>query len=738
MRSMVEAWAVALSLLLATPLTTSTAAAQDAPAAAAPPAALPNAPIPYNQIRPKAAPRRARPGTATTARPAGAAVAAAGATVPGAVPPRPVIAGAAPIVPGLPVGPAGARLAPGQPIPAVELEAYVDGVVRQIMADAHLPGAAVSVVQNGQVLLNKGYGFARLSPAKAVDANRTLFRIGSISKTFTWIALMKEVEAGRIRLNQPVNLYLPERVQVRDQGFEQPVRVINLMDHTAGFESRVLGQLFERDFERVRPLDLYLRQERPRRVRAPGAFASYSNYGAALAGQAAAYTSGKPFERLMEEQIFIPLGLRQTTFREPRPEKAGLPAPMPVALIDDVADGFAWDGGFRRQPYEFMGQIAPAGSASSSAGDMARYMLLLLGDGAWNGVTLYGPQAARAFRTPLRAAAPGVNGWAHGFATYQLPGGFQGYGHSGETLSFHANLVVVPGLNLGIFVATNGADGKNLAADLPSSVVRQFYARPSVFARPGSSELAARAEDFEGRYLTTRRAYAGLEAFVDRLRGTVGVHVTPDGKLVTSQRGVRKVWVPEGPVAQGRFISTLGDERLVFRMAEGRAASFQTAANSGRFERLSPWRSPVVLLVVSVLAAIAALATLAGVPLRTRRESRENQIQTRAGVLQNIQALLWLVGLGVFAAWAVKASVNRADVVYDWPGALPIIASACALVATALTVVTFVALPAVWRGGRRVDSWPAGRKLAFTATVLIYAAFAVLLGAWNALLPWSG
>ena len=107
-------------------------------------------------------------------------------------------------------------------------------------------------------------------------------------------------------------------------------------------------------------------------------------------------------------------------------------------------------------------------------------------------------------------------------------------------------------------------------------------------------------------------------------------------------------------------------------------------------------------------------------------------------MLQNIQALLWLSAVGVFVAWVAKAAANRADVVYDWPGALPIIASACALVATALTVVTFAALPAVWRGGRRVDSWPVGRKLAFTVTVLIYTAFAVLLGAWNALLPWSG
>ena len=140
------------------------------------------------------------------------------------------------------------------------------------MAREHIAGVTVSVVQNGQVVLKKGYGFASLNPQRGRSIpDRTLFRVGSISKTFTWIALMKEVEAGRIRLNQPVNLYLPEKVQVKDQGYDQPVRVANLMDHSAGFEDRALGQLFERDYDRVRPLDLYLRQERPKRVHAPGA-----------------------------------------------------------------------------------------------------------------------------------------------------------------------------------------------------------------------------------------------------------------------------------------------------------------------------------------------------------------------------------------------------------------------------------------------------------------------------------
>jgi hypothetical protein len=124
--------------------------------------------------------------------------------------------------------------------------------------------------------------------------------------------------------------------------------------------------------------------------------------------------------------------------------------------------------------------------------------------------------------------------------------------------------------------------------------------------------------------------------------------------------------------------------------------------------------------------------------MRNRREFRENGAQTRMSLIQNIQAALWLTGMILFAMWAARASGDMAAVMYGWPGPLLVIASACALVATALNVAAIVALPAISRGGRRVDSWSAMRKVFFTMTVLIYTAFAVALGFWGALNPVSG
>jgi hypothetical protein len=123
--------------------------------------------------------------------------------------------------------------------------------------------------------------------------------------------------------------------------------------------------------------------------------------------------------------------------------------------------------------------------------------------------------------------------------------------------------------------------------------------------------------------------------------------------------------------------------------------------------------------------------------VRNRREFRENQVQSRASLVQNIQAVLWLLVLALFGIWASKTG-DQAAIMYRWPGVLMITASACALVSAGLTVTTLIALPAIWRGGRRVDSWTHLRKAFFSVTVLVYAAFSVDLALWGALSPWSG
>jgi CubicO group peptidase (beta-lactamase class C family) len=703
--------------------------AQEPRASDAPAAEVPAQPTP--QPPPRRAPRPQPPAATQAAQaPAAAPPEAAPEPQPEAQAPEPAEAAAPP-----PPPPAKGRLEAGTPIPPAELEALVDGAVQQAMAAGHVPGVTVSVVQNGQVILKKGYGLSSLSPARPVDPDRTLFRVGSISKLFTWTLVMKEVEHGRMRLDGPVNLYLPEPLQVRDQGYLRQVLLRDLMTHSAGFETKTLGRLIELKPNRVRALNTYLRQERPRRIRAPGVLPEYSNYGAGLAGAAVAQVTGQPYMDLVEADILRPLKLGHTTFREPYPADPALPAPMPAPLAADAAQGFAWRGaGYDLQPYEYMSQLAPAGSASSTAGDMARLMQLILANGTLDGTMIYGPQTAAAFRTVILRSGPGVQGWASGFMERPLPGGFDSFGHEGQTLNFRSNLVTVPALNLGIFVSANSDGGAALAETLPAQIVERFYAPPAEPPQP-SPDLYAMRSAYAGDYLSEDRRYGGLEQFVALLSDRVRIDVSPDGLLRVTGK-VDDVLVPAGQAGQFREIGGAG-RGAGFQFKDDKAIRWFDPNGGRTYERVGLlWRRRW-LLAATMAALACAGATLIGIFTRDRREFRQTDVQGRASAIQTATAILWIVAAACFSWWALRALNDPAVGFAEWPGPWVVIASSSALVATLCSLGQTLMLPVVWRGGRRVESWTAWRKLRFTGTALIFLAFGVLLMLWGALEPWS-
>src|SRR5688572_1210627 len=416
------------------------------------------------------------------------------------------------------------------------------------MDEANAAAVHVSIVQDGRIVLNKGYGFASFDPVRPVDPDTTLFRIGSITKTFTWIAVMRAVEAGKIDLDAPVNRYLPVDLQIPDEGFEQPIRVRDLMTHAPGFEDRFAGILFIFAPERLISLEHFLRDYRPRRVRTPGTVTSYSNYGTALAGAMVATVEKTPWQDLIERDILSPLGLEHTSGREPYPARADLPAPMAERLAGDVSRGFRWNGvAHVPREFEFITQTAPAGVMSASPRDMARYMLLLLGDGTLDGITVFGPAAARAFRTPMTSVPRGVGAFDAGCFEAVEPGGFRSYGHGGATLAFFSNMIVVPELKLGIFATTNTEGGGRVSNALPARVIEHFYAplRPVPAGPP--RELVGSSAVYAGDYLSTRRRYSGLEGFLTRFANAMSVSVTSDGYLLVSGGlGPTQRYVPAG------------------------------------------------------------------------------------------------------------------------------------------------------------------------------------------------
>ena len=208
--------------------------------------------------------------------------------------------------------PAQAQTPASGPSDQAELSAFLDGVMSTSMKSNYVPGAVVVVV-DGEVFFAEGYGYADLENKTPVDPATTLFRPGSVSKLFTWTAVMQLVEAGKLDLDADVNTYLDFDIPAT---YTQPITLRLIMTHMSGFEDKGDG-LFKLDEEAVSSLETYIKTNLPARVFPPGQYGAYSNYATALSGYIVERVSGIPFEQYIAKNILQPLQMQHSTFSNP-------------------------------------------------------------------------------------------------------------------------------------------------------------------------------------------------------------------------------------------------------------------------------------------------------------------------------------------------------------------------------------------------------------------------------------
>ena len=598
-------------------------------------------------------------------------------------------------------GLAGAALgapAPPRAIDPARLEALVDGAVAQAMAEDAIAGVTVAVVDGSGVLLAKGYGLA--TPEQPVDP-ATLFRVGSISKTVLWIALMQLVEQGKLSLDDPINDHLPAALRVPDEGFREPIRVRHLMTHSAGFEDSILGSLFVADPEKLEPLAAYLASHRVHRVRPPGQLAAYSNYGAALAGALVAEVSGLAWEDYAEQRVLRPLGMTSATYREPYPAELararGLPAPMPADVAAHLSAGWQVVAGHAvPQSTEFVEAVAPAGALSASALDMAVFLRALLDPARMEQAGVLRAATALELREPLFASTPALGPLRHGFLDYRLPGARLAFGHDGGLMFQHSRLVVSPDLGVGIFLAINTAAGGALHENLCAQIVREFFGGPERVTGSYGPTAAADARALAGTYLGLRRPYFRTERALLNSVGAARITATPEGDLVVpsfpGQPPRRYV-----PLGGGRYVSENGLGEAVFEERDGRTIAFESFGIAPS-ERLGFLDQPLLALALLAAAHAVVLAGLVGVGLRWRNG--------RAGsrALDSV-TLVWAAALALFWIGLAPLAASQSAAVYRYPG--PVLPIACWAFALAALVTLFgvAALPTAARSAPRPRSF---------------------------------
>ena len=586
-----------------------------------------------------------------------------------------------------------------------ELESFVDGVMGVYLSEHNIPGATISVVKDGRLFFIKGYGYADIDNLKVVDPYKTLFRPGSVSKLFTWTALMQLVEEGKVDLNADVNTYLKDfKIPVT---YSRPITIANLLTHTPGFEDSFISGMTE-DRARLLPLKEYLKKYMPARIRVPGEMASYSNYAAALAGYIVEKISGMAFNDYCREKIFKPLGMVSTTFDQKEASQ----------ILENLSYGYTYDDGkFKKQKFEFI-IAAPAGASVSTASDMANFMIAHLQNGSFKEARILKESTAKDMHEKHFTFDKKLNGVCYGF--YQMNSNGQSViGHGGDTVYFHSLLALFPEKNIGIFVSYNSPGGEEAGAELLRSFMGHYF--PLSFTKVELQKSFEKdASKVEGTYVSMRRPYATFEKIAQVFRPAQEVLPRPDGTIKVGKGRIIEI----GPYF---FRALYGNNTLMFKEINGKVA-YLLVNNIPviAFERQSWHETSFFHLTMLSCCMLIFLAALIGWPISyfcsRKSKKKVSLFSIFAHWLALITCALFIISIPLIMGLIQKA-------VYSEYLGLMLAMLSVPLAGAALSIGVLICAIFAWKN----NYWSKRERLNYTIVTVTMFIFIWWLNYWNVL-----
>lgn len=402
----------------------------------------------------------------------------------------------------------------------------LDRKLGETFADLKIPGASIAVIENNQVVLTKAYGLADVAARKQATPE-TVFRAGSISKNFVGVAVMMLVEEGKLDLDAKLSDLAPEIEFTNPWKATDPVRLVHLMEHTTGFDDIRFSQylLDGKDMPLKDAIDAY----GPYVSRwKPGTYSAYSNAPPVIAAYIVEKVSGQSWADFTRTRIFEPLGMASAHWvRAPEIE-----AHLSKSYRND---------GVTEEPYvDIPGK--PAGSLNVTPADLAKFALMMIGRGTYDGVAILKPESVDRIETPhaTLAARSGLKlGYGLGnLATPREKSVF--HGHNGGIDGFLSAYLYEPGHGAGFVAMVNMPKGEALQAmDLIVGYLERDWPKPPVSPVPQDPEALDKLAGIYKQAAPRVQMLAPLEEFL----GTLSVRVE-NGKLMIE--GEERI--PVGPL----------------------------------------------------------------------------------------------------------------------------------------------------------------------------------------------
>ena len=531
-----------------------------------------------------------------------------------------------------------------------ELEAFFDGALGMQLTNYRIPGATVAVVNDGEIVFSKGYGYADLDRQIPMDPEATLHRAGSNSKILVWTAVMQLVEQGRLDLYTDINTYLdfsiPSKVARQEA---PPITLHHLLTHTAGFEETVIA-LFVSGPAQMRPLGEYLKDHVPARVFQPGSIMAYSNYGTALAAYIVELVSGQAFDAYAKEHILRPAQMTSSTFGQP----------LPSELAARMSEGYRSEGAkFVSGGFEYV-QAYPTGALTSTTHDMARLIMTHLNLGlppepeeveeVTEGETtqdektdqetevgrILQEETALLMQTQQFSGHPEIPGMTYGFleANYN---GHRVLSHGGDTLLFTTGLYFLPEQKVGIYVVYNTAVGDSGRRTLFEGFMDRYFPDANLEPATPRPVTLGTEKNYSGVFHSARSNFTGVESFLRALQ-PMDISVGKDGFVAINAYGTTNLY---GEIAPNLFQELSGSEKVAFSFDDGQVTRIHFTGPNTWLR--TPWhQTPSFFLTLLVISVLIMLVTILGWIRGLFRTHRRRRTFTTPKVIGVLFVLLFV------------------------------------------------------------------------------------------------
>lgn len=498
-------------------------------------------------------------------------------------------------------------------IPLSQMESEIDQYVSKYIGST-VPGAAIAVVKDGEIIFSKGYGYSDVDNKVPVDSKNSIFEWGSITKIFTWTSAMKLAEEGRLDLDEDIRTYLPDEFLTK-WNYEKPITMRNLMNHTAGFGDYGFDLIYDSP-EKVGSLEEDLLKSHPAQYYEVGSASSYSNYGTALAGYIIENITGMKYDEYLKLNFYSVLNMNSTT--------ADRRFDVPNEMKDRKSKGYTPIGetGYTETIWSYVG-LAPAGSLNGTVEDLAQFAIALTPKEGEVTPIFKNRETLDTMFTPTYFMT------ANGF--FQFDGEYKSFGHGGNTAGFTGQFAVVPEERFGVVILTNVQGELNIGYGVQEMLIgkKEYAVKSDKKDLPDSKEV-------EGKYISYRRFEGSfLEAM--SYMSPLSVEKIGDNEIKLSLSGLEVKYVQTEPYAYkitGSDVPlfNMAFPILKFQMENGEVSQitvghgFDFSPATASKSQVSQYGS-VLIIILSVLLLVVGIIVNVVIAIKGRKKGLDKSVR---------------------------------------------------------------------------------------------------------------